>query len=146
MGWGSTLRMVRIFGQFVPVTTAILGFAEAFVIGLSFCLGVAILADTGIEGLGRTFALPLFFAFAILAAMHSSGLYNAEALVDPRRTYRPAAIIVTLILVLAIAVAWQVGARQVRTPWLLVVLLPTIWLGCFLLTRTIFSRISRTGR
>src|SRR6201988_5466418 len=82
------VRMVRIFGHFVPVTTAILGIAEAFVIGLSFCFGVALLdaADADAQGFTR-FALPLFLAFAILMMMHSSGLYNAEALVDLRRTF-----------------------------------------------------------
>jgi sugar transferase (PEP-CTERM system associated) len=139
--------MVRIFGHFVPVTTAILGFAEAFVIGLSFCLGVALLdaADASARGSER-FALPLLFAFAILMMMHSSGLYNAEALVDLRRTLRRGAFTLTLILVLAVAIISQLGPWQARNAWLLVALLPTIWLCCIVFTRTIFSRISRTGR
>jgi sugar transferase (PEP-CTERM system associated) len=139
--------MVRIFGHFVPVTTAILGIAEAFVIGLSFCFGVVLLdaADADTQGFTR-FALPLFLAFAILMMMHSSGLYNAEALVDLRRTFRRSIFTLTLILVLAVAIISQIGPRHARNAWLLIALIPTIWLCCIVFTRTIFSRISKTGR
>src|SRR5262245_14405941 len=148
IGRGFRARMVRIFGQFVPVTTAILGFAEAFVIGLSFCLGVALLGatDSGAQRDVGSFAIPLFFAFAILMMMHSTGLYNAEALVDLRRTLRRGVLILTLSLLLAAVMAWQLGTHRVHSSWLPVVVLPAIWLCCILLTRTIFSQISRTGR
>src|SRR5262249_15327135 len=52
------------------------------------------------------------------------------------------------ILVLAVAMTSQFGAYrlvQVSYRWRWIVLLPSLWLCCVLITRTIFSRVSRTG-
>src|SRR5215471_3493404 len=138
--------MLRIFGHFVPATTALLGFTEAFVIALSLCLGVWLLGATdGYQAFSGTLTFALFVAAAILAAMHSSGFYHADALVDLRRALRRGALVLILILVLSVAMTTHIDAHQIHNPQLLIVLLPTLWLGSVIFTRTIFSRISRSG-
>ena len=141
--------MLRIFGHFVPAATVALGITEAFFIAASLYFGVALLsADSVIQIAGGTVAFPLLLAFAIVVMMHSSGLYNIDALVDARQAFVRGALILTLLLVLAVATTSQFGAyRLVNVPyrWRWILLLPSLWLFCILITRTIFSRVSRTG-
>ena len=142
--------MLRIFGHFVPAATVALVLVEALAISLAFYLGVTVLSgiDPETKAIGGTVALPLFFTLAVLVMMHSSGLYHPDALLDIRRTLTRGALILGLILICAFAITSQIGSRnfvQLRNHWHLIVLLPSAWLLSIVLTRTIFSRISRTG-
>jgi len=141
--------MLRIFGHFVPAATVALGIAEAFFIAGALYFGIAILASqTPIIIAGGTVVVALSLAAAIIVMMHSSGLYNVDALVDTRQALLRGALILTFILVLAVAMTSQFGAYRlvhVSYRWRWIVLLPSLWLCCVLITRTIFSRVSRTG-
>src|SRR6266849_4866809 len=142
--------MLRIFGHFVPAATVALGVAEAFFIAAALYFGIAVLcaADPAVEIAGGGVFFPLFFALGIVAMMHSGGLYNVDALVDARQTFFRGGLILTLILLLATVATMQFGAYRlvnVTYRWRWIVLPPSLWLLCVMITRTIFSRVSRTG-
>jgi sugar transferase (PEP-CTERM system associated) len=141
--------MLRIFGHFVPAATVALGIAEALFIAAALYFGVTLSSAEPVAQIaGGRVLFPLVLAFAIIVMMHSSGLYNVDALVDARQMLLRGALILTLIVILAIAVTTQFGAyRLVHVPyrWRWIVLLPSLWLFCIVITRTIFSRVSRTG-
>jgi len=141
--------MLRIFGHFVPAATVALGVTEAFFIAAALYFGIAVLAsDAPITIAGGTVAMALALASAIVVMMHSSGLYNVDALVDTRQTLLRGALILTFILVIAVAMTSQFGDYRlvhVSRRWHWIILLPSLWLCCVLITRTIFSRVSRTG-
>ena len=141
--------MLRIFGHFVPAATVALGIAEAFFIAAALYFGIAVLsADPVVEVAGGRFLFPLLFALGIVAMMHSGGLYNVDALVDARQTFLRGGLILTLILLLAAVATMQFGAYRlvnVTYRWRWIVLPPSLWLLCVMITRTIFSRVSRTG-
>src|SRR5258708_15308215 len=80
--------MLRFFGHFVPAATVALGVGEAFFIAAALYFGIAVLsADPVVEIAGGRLLFPLLFALGIVAMMHSGGLYNVDALVDPRQTF-----------------------------------------------------------
>ena len=141
--------MLRIFGHFVPAATLALGVAEAFFIAAALYFGIAILtSDAATIIAGGSTAVALALAAAIVVLMHSSGLYNVDALVDTRQTLLRGALILTFILVIAVATTSQFGDYRlvhVSYRWRWIILLPSLWLSCVLVTRTIFSRVSRTG-
>ena len=141
--------MLRIFGHFVPAATVALGVAEAFLIAAALYFGIAALTvDTVSELAGGRIVFPLVLALAIIVMMHSSGLYNVDALVDTRQAFLRGALILLLVLGLALASTAEIGTyRLVNVPyrWSWVLLIPSLWLLCVLVTRTIFSRVSRTG-
>ena len=141
--------MLRIFGHFVPAATMALGLTEALFIAAALYFGIAVLStDPVVEIAGGTVVFPLVLSLVVIVMMHSSGLYNVDALVDARQTLLRGTLILTLIFVLAIAATTQFGAyRLVHVPyrWRWVLLLPSLWLFCILITRTIFTRVSRTG-
>ncbi len=141
--------MLRIFGHFVPAATVALGLAEAVLIAAALYFGIAVLStDPVVQVAGGTIAFPLLLALAIVVMMHSSGLYNIDALVDARQAFLRGALILTLILVLAVAMTAEFGAFSlVHVPyrWRWILLIPSLWLFCVLTTRMIFSRVARTG-
>lgn len=141
--------MLRIFGHFVPAATVALGLAEALLITAALYFGIAMVsADPVVQVAGGTVAFPLVLALTIVVMMHSSGLYNIDALVDVRQAFLRGGLILTLILVLTVAMTAEIGAfRLVHVPfrWRWILLIPSLWLLCILITRTIFSRVSRTG-
>jgi len=141
--------MLRIFGHFVPAATVALGIAEALFIAAALYFGVTLLsAEPVVQIAGGRILFPVLLALAIIVMMHSSGLYNVDALVDARQMLLRGALILSLILILAVAVTAQFGAyRLVHVPyrWRWIVLLPSLWLACIATTRTVFSRVSRTG-
>ena len=110
--------MLRIFGHFVPATTALLGVTEAFVIAFSLCLAAWLLSgtDSGYQALSGTVTFALFVAAATLAAMHSSGFYHADALVDLRRALRRGALVLILVLVLSVAMTTHIDVCQIHNP------------------------------
>src|SRR5262249_6721858 len=131
--WGFWVRMLRIFGHFVPAATATLGFGEAVIITMSLYFGVALFVAVEPDSVaGGMNGLPLVLALCILAMMHSGGLYHPDALVDLRRTVRRGALILTLILVLAWILVAKLSAPQlvrIRHHWPLILLLGAIWLA-----------------
>jgi len=141
--------MLRIFGHFVPAATVALGVAEAFLIAAALYFGIAVLSvDPVVEIAGGRILFPLLLALMIVVMMHSSGLYNVDALVDTRQAFLRGALILLLVLVIALATTTEIGTyRLVTVPyrWRWVLLIPSLWLFCVLVTRTIFSRVSRTG-
>ncbi len=141
--------MLRIFGHFVPAATVALGLAEALLIAVVLYLGIAAISlDPVVHVAGGAVAFTLLLALAIVVMMHSSGLYTIDALVDARQAFLRGALILTLLLLVATATSAEFGAyRLVHVPyrWRWVLLVPSLWLGCVLITRTIFSRVSRTG-
>ena len=141
--------MLRIFGHFVPAATVALGVAEAFLIAAALYFGIALLSvDPVVQVAGGRLLFPLLLALMIVVMMHSSGLYNVDALVDTRQAFLRGALILMLVLVIALATTTEIGTyRLVNVPyrWRWVLLIPSLWLLCILVTRTIFSRVSRTG-
>jgi sugar transferase (PEP-CTERM system associated) len=141
--------MLRIFGHFVPAATVALGIAEALFIAIALYFGISVLtADPVVQIAGGSALFPLLLALGIIVMMHSTGLYNVDALVDTRQTFLRGALILSLILLLATLATMPFGNyRLVQVPyrWRWIVLLPSLWLFCVLITRTIFSRLSRTG-
>ena len=141
--------MLRIFGHIVPAATVALGVAEAFLIAAALYFGIVMLnADSVVQMAGGQTVFPLVLSLAIIVMMHSSGLYHVDALVDTRQAFLRGALILLLVAIIAVVTTTEIGTvRLVRAPsrWRWVLLLPSLWLLCVLVTRTIFSRVSRTG-
>src|ERR1043166_5991809 len=105
--------MLRIFGHFVPAATVALGVAEAFLIAAALYFGIAVLSmDPVVEVAGGRFMFPLLLALGIVVMMHSSGLYNVDALVDTRQAFFRGALILLLVLVIALATTADIGTDR----------------------------------
>src|ERR1051326_5028518 len=91
--------MLRIFGHFVPAATGALGGAGAFLIAAALYFGIAVLSvDPVVQVAGGRLVFPLLLALMIVVMMHSSGLYNVDALVDTRQAFLRGALILLLVL------------------------------------------------
>jgi sugar transferase (PEP-CTERM system associated) len=142
--------MVRIFGHFVPVAMVALGISEALVIAFALHFGISIAgaADPMFQVFGGTIIFPIVAAIIIVLMMDLTKLYNVDVVVDVRRALRNGTPILICVIALAILLSVQapgVSLIRVSSPWKAILLLPTAWLLSVIFTRTIFSRISRTG-
>ena len=141
--------MLRIFGHFVPAATVALGIGEAFFLAAALYVGITMSgAVPTVDVAGGTVLFPLGLALAMIVMMQSGGLYQLNALVDTRQALLRGALIMTFIFLLAVLATAPFGAyRLVHVPyrWRWTALIPSLWLSCIVITRTIFSRVSRTG-
>lgn len=140
--------MLRIFGHFVPAAIVALAASEALIIVAALYFTIA-LSDgpSAISLTGGGIVLPLLVALAILVAMYSTGFYSLDALFSARQSVMRSALILPLIFALAILLTSQFGRYLGKSPhgWSWSLLLPTLWVACILVTRTIFRRVSRSG-
>jgi sugar transferase (PEP-CTERM system associated) len=141
--------MLRIFGHFIPAGTVVLGTLEAVLFALALHVGMATFVDVGgTQDSAAVMWMPIALAAIVLISMHTSGLYSIDTMVDVRQTVLRGAIILCTVTVLAFVATSDFGvyrtvdeANRMRC----LLLIPAIWFACFCLTRTIFSRVSRTG-
>lgn len=141
--------MRRILGHYVATSWVVFGAFEAALIAT----GCALVFSHAFSGFGfsalHLSAFAVMLALAVVALMHSGGLYQGDAVLNLRRTL--CRIGVTTLPIFALAV-WTTGAlaRHTTVPiypyrWEWTFTLTGAWLLCALLLRLLLRGIYRSG-
>ena len=138
--------MVRIFGQFVPRTSLVLGIVEAFLVSALLYFEIVTLHSSSETILtDQAIVLSSGVSLSIIFVMYSSGLYLDDALTDTRMFVLRSLPVLGLVLLLGATVVPALIPYEPihRGSWMY--LLPGTWLIGILVTRPLFWWVTSLG-